>query len=78
LNGLAPWLELGPANTAEGKIRGTYIDLAIKSLSNAVNLDSPDHLNFNNDNRPLLNGSLLEQGALTQLWNRLVQQRKRG
>jgi hypothetical protein len=79
LDGIAPWLELGPDDTAEGKIRGTYIDLAVKGISNAVNPDSPDHLNFNSDSQPLVDASFLAQALFrspTQLWGRLDQQTK--
>ncbi|ULT27823.1 DUF2264 domain-containing protein [Sphingobacterium sp. E70] len=30
--GMAPWLELGPDNTAEGKLRKKYIDLSIACI----------------------------------------------
>src|SRR5690348_10310496 len=29
LDGMAPWLELGPDNTPEGQLRKKYIDLAV-------------------------------------------------
>ena len=48
ITGISTWLELGPDNTIEGKLRAEYIDLALKSISNGVNPQSPDYLNFNN------------------------------
>src|SRR3954463_427423 len=36
LAGMAPWLELGPDSTAEGKLRKKYIDLSITCIRNAT------------------------------------------
>ncbi len=44
--GMAPWLELGPDNTAEGKLRKKYIDLTLTCIANAVNPASKDYMNF--------------------------------
>lgn len=74
ITGIAPWLELGPDNTPEGKLRGMYIDLAVKAISNGVNPDSPDYLNFKNGRQPLVDAAFLAHGLLrarTQLWNKL-------
>ena len=38
--GIAPWLELGPDNTHEGKLRAKYIELTTKGLVNICNPDS--------------------------------------
>ncbi len=46
LAGIAPWLELGPDNTPEGKLRKTYIDLTTSCIENAVNPSSKDYMNF--------------------------------
>jgi hypothetical protein len=46
LAGIAPWLELGPDETTEGKLRKTYIDLTITCVENAVNPASKDYMNF--------------------------------
>lgn len=76
--GIAPWLELGPDDTEEGKLRAHYIDLVVKGLKNAVNPQSPDHLVF--DNRfpqPLVDAAFLAEGVLrapTQIWGRLDKQ----
>ena len=43
-NGIAPWLELGADSSDEGKIRKKYIDLTIKSISNAVNPNNNDYI----------------------------------
>lgn len=73
--GIAPWLELGPDQTAEGQLRKKYIDLAVQGLTNAVDPQSPDYLVF--DNRipqPLVDAAFLAQGLLRapkQLWGNL-------
>lgn len=72
--GMAPWLELGPDQTVEGKLRARYIDLTIKGLSNAVNPDAPDYLVFGKPSQPLVDAAFLAQGLLrapTQLWGNL-------
>jgi rhamnogalacturonyl hydrolase YesR len=46
LAGIAPWLELGPDDTHEGRTRARFIDLARKSLINATDPASPDYMNF--------------------------------
>jgi len=77
--GMAPWLELGPDESEEGKLRNRYIDLAVKSLSNAVNPDSPDFMNFNRHAQPLVDAAFLGHALLrapTQLWGNLDQKSK--
>lgn len=46
LSGMAPWLELGPDGSPEGKLRKKYIDLAVAGIANAVDPASPDYMNF--------------------------------
>lgn len=72
--GIAPWLELGPDNTPEGRLRAEYIDLCLKAIANAVDPDSPDHLNFNDGSQPLVDAAFLAQGLLrapTQVFAKL-------
>ena len=72
--GISPWLELGPDDSPEGRLRAEYIDLSVKAISNAVNPDSPDYLNFNQGRQPLVDAAFLAQGLLrapTQLWGKL-------
>ncbi|MFD1142872.1 DUF2264 domain-containing protein [Larkinella insperata] len=74
LAGIAPWLELGPDETPEGKLRKKYIDLTVLSLRNATDPKSPDFMNFNKGGQTLVDAAFLAQGLLrapTQLWNRL-------
>lgn len=72
--GMAPWLELGPDDTPEGKIRNHYIDLTVKGLQNAVDPSSPDYLVFDIPYQPLVDAAFLAQGLLrapTQIWGKL-------
>lgn len=74
ITGISTWLELGPNNTIEGQLREKYIELAIKAITNGVNPESPDYLNFNNGRQPLVDAAFLAHGLLrarTQLWDRL-------
>ena len=72
--GIAPWMELGPDETAEGRLRTEYIGLACKAIANAVDPASPDYLNFKIGTQPLVDAAFLAQGLLrapTQLWGNL-------
>lgn len=74
LSGMAPWLELGPDETAEGKLREKYIQLARKGIHNATDPESADFMNFTNDRQPLVDAAFLAQGLLrapNQLWEPL-------
>lgn len=78
--GIAPWLELGPDNTPEGKLREKYIRLAVKGLKNAVNPESPDYLVFGKPSQPLVDAAFLAQGLLRapeQLWGNLDSETKK-
>ena len=79
LTGIAPWLELGPDDTAEGKLRAKFIDLSVKSLANATDPQSPDFLNFNHGGQALVDTAFLAFGLLRapqQLWGRLTPQQQ--
>ena len=72
--GLAPWLELGPDNSDEGKLRKKYIDLSIRCIKNAVDPKAPDFMNFNTGNQPLVDAAFFAQALLRapkQLWDNL-------
>lgn len=76
--GIGPWLELGPDDTEEGRLRAHYIDLVVRGLKNGVNPKSPDHLMFDNrEGQPLVDAAFLAEGILrapTQVWGRLDRQ----
>jgi len=74
LAGIAPWLELGPDDSAEGKVRAHFIELALKALANATDPQAPDFLNFDRGSQPLVDTAFLALGLLRaphQLWGRL-------
>lgn len=72
--GMAPWLELGPDVSDEGKLRGKYILLVRKCLHNATDPQSPDFMNFNKGKQPVVDAAFLAQALLRaphQLWEPL-------
>lgn len=79
LSGMAPWLELGPDDTPEGKLREKYIQLALKSIHNATDPQASDFMNFTNDRQPLVDAAFFAQALLrspNQLWGRLSPETK--
>ncbi len=78
--GMAPWLELGPDDTKEGKLRKKYIDLAVQCIKNGTDSTSPDYLEFNLTGQSLVDAAFLSHALLrapTQLWGRLDDETKR-
>lgn len=74
LSGIAPWLELGPGNTPEGRLRKKYIDLARVCLHNATDSTGPDYMNFSSYGQPVVDAAFLAQALLRapeQLWDPL-------
>jgi hypothetical protein len=74
LTGIAPWLELGAADTDEGRLRGRYADLARRALASGLDRSSPDALNFTEGAQPLVDAAFLAQAVLrapTALWHAL-------
>jgi hypothetical protein len=72
--GLAPWLELGPDNTAEGKLRKKYIDLVITCIHNATDPTAADFMNFYVGRQPVVDVAFFAQGLLRsphQVWDKL-------
>jgi hypothetical protein len=79
LAGIAPWLELGPDDSAEGKLRARFIDLSVKSLANATDPQSPDFMNFTKGGQPVVDTAFLALGLLrapNQLWGKLDAQQR--
>ena len=73
--GIAPWLELGPDKTKEGKLRAEFIELSVKAIANGTDPQSPDFLNFTKGGQPLVDAAFLAHGLLRapkQLWPRLT------
>ncbi len=74
LAGMAPWLELGPDSSPEGKRRDKYIRLSRACLHNATDPESPDFMNFNKGAQPVVDAAFLAQALLrapNQLWEPL-------
>ena len=70
-NGIAPWLELGPEESEEGRLREKYIDMTIKAISNAVNPKRHDYIFYNEPKQSLVDMALFAQGLLrskNQIW----------
>jgi hypothetical protein len=64
LAGMAPWLELAPDETNEGKLRARYGDLARRAIARAVDPASPDYLNFTRERQPLVDAAFLGHAIL--------------
>ncbi len=63
--GMAPWLNLPPDDTPEGKLRSGMTSLVIASIRNAVDPSSPDYMPFDAPGRqPLVDAAFLAQGLL--------------
>lgn len=79
LSGIAPWLELeDPTGTnaggLEADLQRRYRSLARRSLSWAVDPASPDFMNFNKGQQPVVDAAFLALAILrapNELWNKL-------
>lgn len=72
--GMAPWLELGPGSTSEGRLREEFIGLAQQSMKMAVDPDSPDFMNFTTGSQPLVDAAFLGHAVMRApnvLWKQL-------
>src|SRR5438045_438329 len=74
LTGIAPWLELGPDDTTEGKLRSELAALARQSITNGTDPKSPDYMNFTKGGQPLVDAAFLSHAlvrAPKELWQKL-------
>jgi len=74
LAGMAPWLELGPDTTEEGKLRERYILLAREGIRRATDPSSADRMVFSPNAQPLVDTAFLALALLRsplQLWEGL-------
>lgn len=81
LCGIAPWLELGPDDSEEGRLRAKYLEMTLKGIAHAVTPDSPDHLIFDGSQgaQALVDAAFFAHGLLrapTQLWGNLDDETK--
>ena len=71
VNGIAPWLELGPNESEEGRLREKYIELTVSAISRAVNPKSKDYIFYSEPKQSLVDMALFAQGLLrakNQIW----------
>lgn len=74
LTGLAPWLELADAPTAERSQQQRFAELARQAIAHAVDPQSADFMNFNQGGQPVVDAAFLAHALLrapTQLWDKL-------
>ena len=74
LCGIAPWLESGPDEGPEGKLRRQHVDWARAAIHAATDPKSADFMNFNQGLQPVVDAAFLVQAILrapTQLWEKL-------
>jgi hypothetical protein len=74
LSGIAPWLESGPDNGVEGKLRDQYAEWSRMAIQSGTDPASPDHLNFNQGSQPIVDTAFLALAivrAPNQLWRKL-------
>ncbi len=74
LCGLAPWLELAGDESAEGRDRARFAELARRAIDAGTDPASPDFLNFSRGRQPLVDAAFLAQAMLrapTELWKKL-------
>jgi hypothetical protein len=70
-NGIAPWLELGADSSEEGRVRGKYLKLTLKAISNSVNPNNNDYIFVVEPKQSLVDVALFAQGLLrakNQIW----------
>jgi hypothetical protein len=74
LCGIAPWLESGPAEGPEGRLRQQHAEWARAAIHSATDPESPDFMNFNQGSQPVVDAAFLAQALLrapTELWEKL-------
>jgi hypothetical protein len=74
LCGIAPWLESGPAEGSEEKLRQNRAEWARAAIAAATDPESPDFMNFNRGSQPVVDAAFLAQAVLrapTELWEKL-------
>jgi hypothetical protein len=62
--GIAPWIELAPDDTPEGRTRADYATLVRTAIGKAVDPASADFMNFTTERQPLVDAAFLAQGLL--------------
>jgi hypothetical protein len=77
--GISPWLELDDLQGDEASLQFRARELAQKTIASITDPDSPDFLNFNQGNQPVVDAAYLAQSILRApkvLWSQLSQNTK--
>lgn len=69
--GMAPWIENGPRDGAEGRLREQYAKLIRSGIKEATDPSSPDYMNFSDGLQPIVDTAFLAH-ALLRAPNELV------
>jgi len=64
IGGMAPWLELGADDSAEGKLREKYILLVRRCIHNATDSTSADFMNFTKGGQPVVDAAFFAHALL--------------
>lgn len=75
--GIAPWLELEESNN---EIKEEYRKMARQAITNAVDPDAKDYMNWNEGDQPLVDAAFFAMGILNarvQLWEKLSEKTQR-
>jgi hypothetical protein len=67
ISGVAPWLQLEGGDPGEVKLRSQYRDWALKAITNAVNPQAKDYLQWNGG-QPLVDASYLALALIRSPW----------
>jgi hypothetical protein len=74
LSGMAPWLESASGDGPETRLRAKYAELARAAMRSATDPASPDFLNFNKGDQPVVDAAFLSLAILrapNELWRKL-------
>jgi hypothetical protein len=74
LTGIAPWLESGPVTGPEGVLRNQYTEWSRMAIAAGTDPASPDFMNFNRGNQPVVDTAFLALAILrapNELWKKL-------
>jgi len=80
LCGIAPWLESGPVENLEGKLRVQHAEWARAAIDAATDPGSRDFMNFNKGSQPVVDAAFLAQAVLrapVELWGKLGSREQR-
>lgn len=80
VSGMAPWIENGPQQGDEGKLRNKYAEWIRKGIEIGTNPQSPDAMNFEKGDQPIVDAAFLAHGiirAKNELYDQLPQDAKR-